>query len=206
MKLKSVAIGLVAGVFLASPLYAGQAGPKKITGQSQSSSQSSGAQSDQQSSGKGSGKGSGTHNGGAKTSDIKQIQQKLKDQGFDPGPIDGKMGPKTHDALKQFQQKQGIQPTGRPDQQTMAALGVGSSSGGSQGGAMQGGSSSTPGGSMQGGSSGGSGGGTQGGTSQQSPDMGGGQSNGGSSGQGGANPNGSSQQNGGSSGSSSGSK
>ncbi|TAJ99535.1 MAG: peptidoglycan-binding protein [Candidatus Manganitrophaceae bacterium] len=186
MKLKSVAIGLVAGVFLASSLYAGQAGPKKIAGQSQSSGQqSSGAQSDQQSSGK----GSGTHSSAMGASEVKQIQQKLKQQGFDPGPADGKFGPKTQEALKQFQQKQGIQPTGQADTQTLAALGVQGQSSGQGGGAESG--SSQQGGAMQGG---GQSGGTQGGTSPQSPDMGGGQSNGGSSG----GSQGSAKQNGGS--------
>ena len=38
---------------------------------------------------------------------ITQVQQALNDKGFDAGPVDGKAGPKTKAALKQFQQSQG---------------------------------------------------------------------------------------------------
>src|SRR5690349_10295747 len=38
---------------------------------------------------------------------VKQVQQALKDKGQDPGPVDGKMGPKTQAALTSFQQAQG---------------------------------------------------------------------------------------------------
>jgi peptidoglycan hydrolase-like protein with peptidoglycan-binding domain len=37
---------------------------------------------------------------------------------------DGIMGPKTQAALKEFQEKQGIQASGQLDQKTLAALGV----------------------------------------------------------------------------------
>ncbi len=36
--------------------------------------------------------------------------------------VDGKMGPKTTDALKTFQQTQGLKVTGHPDKETRAAL------------------------------------------------------------------------------------
>jgi hypothetical protein len=43
--------------------------------------------------------------------------------GFDPGKIDGIMGPKTHAALEKFQTAKGIVPiTGGPDKQTTDAL------------------------------------------------------------------------------------
>ena len=41
---------------------------------------------------------------------------------------DGKMGPKTQAALKEFQQQNGIQATGQIDQKTLAALKVESGS------------------------------------------------------------------------------
>lgn len=55
---------------------------------------------------------------------IKQVQQKLKDQGHDAGPVDGVMGPKTQAALKEFQSAKGLKDSGQLDRETMAALGV----------------------------------------------------------------------------------
>ncbi|MGH7389025.1 MAG: peptidoglycan-binding domain-containing protein [Candidatus Rokuibacteriota bacterium] len=52
------------------------------------------------------------------------IQQALKDKGHDPGNIDGLMGPRTRTALRDFQTAQGMEPTGRSDAKTLAALGV----------------------------------------------------------------------------------
>jgi peptidoglycan hydrolase-like protein with peptidoglycan-binding domain len=66
-------------------------------------------------------------------SQVSQIQQALNDAGLDAGPVDGKMGPKTKSALKQFQQQKGLQASGQADQQTLAALNTGSSSQGSSG-------------------------------------------------------------------------
>ena len=57
-------------------------------------------------------------------SEIKQIQTKLKQQGYDVGQVDGVLGPTTQQALRQFQEDKGIQASGQPDQQTMAALNV----------------------------------------------------------------------------------
>ena len=59
---------------------------------------------------------------------ITQVQQALNDKGFDAGPVDGKAGPKTKAALKQFQQSQGISASGQLDGKTIVALGVGSTS------------------------------------------------------------------------------
>jgi len=58
---------------------------------------------------------------------ITQVQQALNDKGFDAGPVDGKAGPKTKAALKQFQQSQGISSSGQLDGKTLVALGVQSS-------------------------------------------------------------------------------
>jgi peptidoglycan hydrolase-like protein with peptidoglycan-binding domain len=55
---------------------------------------------------------------------IKQVQQKLKDQGHEVGPIDGIMGSKTQAGLKEFQSAKGLKATGQLDRETMAALGV----------------------------------------------------------------------------------
>jgi len=55
---------------------------------------------------------------------VKAVQQALKDQGHDPGDIDGVMGPKTQAALRDYQQKQGLKASGRLDAETTAKLGV----------------------------------------------------------------------------------
>jgi peptidoglycan hydrolase-like protein with peptidoglycan-binding domain len=62
--------------------------------------------------------------GGARQEQVKAAQQALKDKGHDPGPIDGRMGPKTQTALREFQKAEGMKETGRLDQETMAKLGV----------------------------------------------------------------------------------
>lgn len=93
---------------------------------------------------------------------IKQVQQKLNQQGFDAGKVDGNWGMQTQQALKNFQQKQGLQASGKLDQQTMSALGVQMSGGaGGQGGgsqAGQGGSQGAGGGASAEGSTSGAGG------------------------------------------------
>ena len=55
---------------------------------------------------------------------VKAAQQALKDKGHDPGGVDGKMGPKTQAALRDFQNAQGIQATGHLDAKTMQSLGM----------------------------------------------------------------------------------
>src|SRR4029453_8341304 len=54
---------------------------------------------------------------------ITEIQLILKIVGFDPGPIDGIMGPKTREALRQFQESRQLAPTGKVDEQTLRRLG-----------------------------------------------------------------------------------
>jgi peptidoglycan hydrolase-like protein with peptidoglycan-binding domain len=105
--------------------------------------------------------------GGINSQTVKQVQQKLSQQGLDVGPVDGKMGPKTRNAVKQFQDQKGIKGNGSLNRQTLAALGVesrsgrsGSSRGGSHMGASPSGSES---GSSQGMGSSPSGGSSSGG-------------------------------------------
>jgi peptidoglycan hydrolase-like protein with peptidoglycan-binding domain len=56
--------------------------------------------------------------------EVRQAQQKLKDDGDYAGQVDGKMGPKTAQAIKKFQQSNGLPQTGHLDQQTASKLGV----------------------------------------------------------------------------------
>jgi localization factor PodJL len=57
--------------------------------------------------------------------DNREVQQALKAKGNDPGPIDGRMGPKTRAALKAFQESNGLKATGQLDNETAEKLGVG---------------------------------------------------------------------------------
>jgi len=53
---------------------------------------------------------------------IRMVQLTLKDSGFDPGPTDGILGPKTREAVKRFQRKNELEPTGEIDEQTINQL------------------------------------------------------------------------------------
>jgi peptidoglycan hydrolase-like protein with peptidoglycan-binding domain len=54
---------------------------------------------------------------------IRAVQQALQKKGFDPGPIDGVLGPQTEQAVRKFQEAYGINMSGRIDNQTLYALG-----------------------------------------------------------------------------------
>jgi hypothetical protein len=56
--------------------------------------------------------------------EIRQVQIVLNQRGFNIGDPDGVLGPRTKQALIQFQQRQGFQATGRFDSRTISALGV----------------------------------------------------------------------------------
>ncbi len=60
---------------------------------------------------------------------VRHVQEQLSQRGFDPGPIDGVMGPQTRAALRNFQQSQGITDSRGLDDKTMSALGVEKSAG-----------------------------------------------------------------------------
>src|SRR5918992_885682 len=62
---------------------------------------------------------------------VKAIQEALKTKGFDPGAADGVIGPKTNQALREFQKSNNLQATGRIDEKTASALGVSAGTGSS---------------------------------------------------------------------------
>ena len=148
MSFKAVAMSLAAGMFLFSSAYAEQGvSPQGSTPQGADQQKSGQPGGDQGAGGmQGGQQGAdlgGTQQGGTQgsgqalgSSEVQQVQQKLSEQGYKPGPVDGKFGPKTQEAVRKFQQEKGIQPTGQIDPQTIAALGVQGQSG--QGGAQQG--------------------------------------------------------------------
>jgi len=55
---------------------------------------------------------------------VLEIQERLKAEGLDPGPLDGEFGPYTHAAVVAFQTSHGLVSDGEVGQQTAAALGL----------------------------------------------------------------------------------
>lgn len=55
---------------------------------------------------------------------IEQVQRELASRGLYTGAIDGMAGPQTMAALRQFQEQQGLQASGRIDDATRQALGI----------------------------------------------------------------------------------
>jgi Putative peptidoglycan binding domain len=55
---------------------------------------------------------------------FKELQQHLKNRGFDPGPIDGVLGMRTKQAIVAFQTASKLDPNGLPDETTREALGL----------------------------------------------------------------------------------
>jgi Putative peptidoglycan binding domain len=53
---------------------------------------------------------------------VGQAQERLKAAGFDPGFIDGVVGPRTRDALRRYQASQGLPVTGLLDEATRQVL------------------------------------------------------------------------------------
>ena len=61
------------------------------------------------------------------SNEVRQAQQKLKDDGDYTGQIDGLAGPQTHQAVMAYQKKNNLKVTGRLDRQTREKLGLGGS-------------------------------------------------------------------------------
>ena len=55
---------------------------------------------------------------------ISQVQEKLRELGFDAGPANGDFGTKTQAALAQFQLSRTIPASGQLDDETLAELGI----------------------------------------------------------------------------------
>lgn len=159
MRLKAVGMSVIAGMLLVSSLHADEG-----VGQGGSGQQGQGIEQ-QQSGQPGGDQGAGGAQGGIQSPDpqqqgsdlggtsqqggamqggmqdqasVKQVQEKLSQQGYEVGPVDGIFGPKTQQALRKFQQDKGVQPTGQIDQQTMTALGIQGQGGTQPGGAQPG--------------------------------------------------------------------
>ena len=60
--------------------------------------------------------------GAARHKLVREIQQRLTDLGYAPGPIDGLYGGKTRAAIQDFQREKGMDPDGQPTDQVLEAL------------------------------------------------------------------------------------
>ena len=70
----------------------------------------------------------------AESATVRQAQERLMSEGFDPGAVNGRLGPQTEQGLKDFQASRGLEPSGQLDRQTIAALGLDSGSSAATGG------------------------------------------------------------------------
>jgi peptidoglycan hydrolase-like protein with peptidoglycan-binding domain len=105
-----------------SPSYRANESSQQANASSRPSNQASNEYATQS---RGMASSAGTATGNNRGSDeIRSVQQALNDKGFNAGAVDGVMGPHTQHALRQFQQKENLRQTGRPDAQTLAALGI----------------------------------------------------------------------------------
>jgi peptidoglycan hydrolase-like protein with peptidoglycan-binding domain len=56
---------------------------------------------------------------------IKKLQETLRDKGYYSGKVDGVLGPRTREGIRQYQKSENLPVTGRLDDQTSGKLGVG---------------------------------------------------------------------------------
>lgn len=61
---------------------------------------------------------------GSAGQNVLTLQTKLRDAGFDPGPLDGDFGPLTQGAVRRYQQANGLQVDGIAGPATAGALGI----------------------------------------------------------------------------------
>lgn len=55
---------------------------------------------------------------------VKKVQEKLEDNNFSVGSVDGIYGPKTRSALMDYQRSEDLEVTGRLNRETLDSLGV----------------------------------------------------------------------------------
>jgi peptidoglycan hydrolase-like protein with peptidoglycan-binding domain len=55
---------------------------------------------------------------------VREAQRALRELGYEPGPADGVVGPRTREALLKYQRSERIAATGRLDPETMVRLDI----------------------------------------------------------------------------------
>lgn len=61
----------------------------------------------------------------ATAEEISKVQRSLIEKGYDAGPVDGVLGPRTRAGIRQYQASEKLTVTGRLDAETAGKLGVG---------------------------------------------------------------------------------
>jgi peptidoglycan hydrolase-like protein with peptidoglycan-binding domain len=61
---------------------------------------------------------------GDRGSEVQDLQQELRQRGFNPGRVDGSYGSQTQEAVRQFQRVNGLFPDGIAGRETLTALGI----------------------------------------------------------------------------------
>lgn len=56
------------------------------------------------------------------TAEVRELQSRLRAMGFNPGPVDGVVGPLTENAAQQYQRARGLEVTGAVDSNLLAQL------------------------------------------------------------------------------------
>lgn len=74
-----------------------------------------------------------TYQQGSSGNEVRTLQTKLKNWGYFDGAVDGIFGPKTGEAVRYFQRKNGLTPDGVAGRATLAALGMQGGGGGGGG-------------------------------------------------------------------------
>jgi peptidoglycan hydrolase-like protein with peptidoglycan-binding domain len=72
---------------------------------------------------------------GSSGPEVKDLQEKLKELGFDPNGVDGNFGPGTESAVRAFQNSKGLDADGKAGPNTIAAIQSASGAGGGGGAA-----------------------------------------------------------------------
>jgi len=122
--MKRTLIALFATAALAMPAAAQQQDPKQNPDQDKSQNQNAGQDQGGPSMDKQGMDKQGMQSGSINLTraQTRMLQQALKSEGLDAGPVDGIVGQKTRDALKKYQSQKGLNASGEVDRQTLAAL------------------------------------------------------------------------------------
>lgn len=56
--------------------------------------------------------------------DVEKVQEKLNEEGYNVGQVDGLIGPKTEEAIRNYQESNDLASTGELNQETIDSLGV----------------------------------------------------------------------------------
>ena len=122
--MKRTLIALFAAAAIAVPALAQQQDPNQNTNQNTDQKADKAGQNPDQNAGGGqdAAMSAGHHAMTPTRSQVRMLQLGLNKGGFDAGPVDGVIGPKTQQALQKFQQQHGLQANGQLDSKTVAAL------------------------------------------------------------------------------------